>query len=397
MSNKADSWASLANVPTGATQLTESQAILADGQTSTFHCNGCGECCSQWKVPLSREKLANLQDKSWIQGRLAETHTAFEPMDTDTAEAMGLAPGAVWVPHTSEGYCVFLGSNRHCQIEAREGAEFKPDDCLRFPFAAVPVPREGTRYEVSAACKSVSEALMLRFGDIQPAPHEQPALDAKAIELYEQGGKLSLKVKRYSAPFSWLKPLSWQTFDERLKQLQALALSEGMTADALLVQAKSLMMRGKTDTISVKASSHPVPWTTRLYLRQPYGIYSLWTYLTTGEYQDEALLGRGESLALNQLNRIRWPEELGRQRLTAFTFLLLKRRISLVYGQSWSSQWAMSKTALNLVRLYARGYAQLAQAPEVSESDIALAIRTVERYYSAHQPRFLERFNLSFR
>src|ERR1043166_7534085 len=95
-----------------------------------FECSQCGDCCSSWNIPLEADKARILLDRSWVRERLAATRRALKPM---TADLYRISP-------TDQNMGVFLGEDRRCLVEVREGAALKPKECRRFPFAAVKMP-----------------------------------------------------------------------------------------------------------------------------------------------------------------------------------------------------------------------------------------------------------------
>ena len=370
-----------------------------------FNCHMCGECCSSWNIPIETEKAQRLLEKPWVQARLAETNRQLTPMTPETYR----------IPLTDENVCVFLAEDRRCLVEAHEGLSLKPHECQRFPFAKVRLPDGSEWHETSAACKSISEKLLLAFQPIQPKPVKQfathpkdeagkasewklldAALDATQAE--EEYWDLAVRLPK-RIPVRYFQSLSMEQYRIYQRQLRQIFMIPALHPEAALFQAHqflSLLGCGQEN----HWSEHSVPKTRRLapglagllrlyFLRKPYRTWSWISLLLGRTYADPRIFGM--PVALREQAKLAWNDDLNLH-LNAFLFNLLQRKRMIALGSSLSAHLAMAGIACLLVQWYAKTLAWLRNSPEISENDLASGIRLVERYYTGHQPRFLAFF-----
>lgn len=362
-----------------------------------FHCSGCGQCCTMWQVFIDKRRGDALLAKDWVQQRLAVTQTQFEPLDER----------GYYLPFTQAQACVFLDDDQLCAVEKHEGRLAKPNDCLRFPFAAVPWADGTLSYDATAACKTVAETLLLAFSDIQPSAHEQDAvvqfLQEKNLSPYgEPPQRFPERIKRYPPPLGWWRPLRWQTVRLLERQLKtAFTLPDVLPWTALRLARQRLTLphpqrTPPPDWSQALRQGEPPAWDTpknwlilALLLRRPYGWFSVWQWTINGVYHDPKLLGTEAFLPVAQVRAVHWDlASVGRTAVLAFLFAIVRRRMALAYGYRWLALLSQAVVALLLVHWYARVFAAINNQTEVTLSEVHLAIRTVERYYTGHQPRF---------
>lgn len=401
----------------------------------------CGECCSSWNIPIEAEKARQLLEKSWVQARLRETSRQLTPMTPDTYR----------IPLTDENVCVFLAEDRRCMVEANEGLALKPHECQRFPFATVRLPDGTDWHETSAACKSISEKLLLAFQPIQPRPSaSRPAKSSHTT--HSSSGRLSpvdesgdahvgvleaqslmeevleaqalteaalepLALFPERIPVSGFRHISKAAYQEYQHQLRQLFMNPNLRPEAALAEAHRLLHRiarqherhgGKSglegqplpsvQTSGYRFSPLLAGMLTIAFLRKPFRTLS-WVSLIRGRtYPDPRIFG--VPVELGPQGKIPWDNshEAGlNRRLSAFLFNLLQRKRLIALGSSLAAHLAMAGVACLLVQWYARTLAWLQGAGSPSESDVSSAIRLVERYYTGHQPRFLAFFTSRWR
>src|SRR6478609_2173166 len=174
-----------------------------------FDCNQCGQCCSSWNIPIESEKAEYLLQQSWVQDRLKILERTIEPLN----EHLGLYR----IPLTSANTCVFLADDKRCLIEANEGLSYKPHECKRFPFATVRLPKTkapaSLAYETSAACKHISEKLILAFEPIQPKSSDMSAQ-------LDQNEHLILSQCPQKAPLYGFKKMDWQKTEDWRQEIK---------------------------------------------------------------------------------------------------------------------------------------------------------------------------------
>ena len=389
---------------------TQSQAPLY------FDCHMCGECCSSWNIPIETEKAKLLLEKPWVQARLKETRRQLTPMTIETYR----------IPLTDENVCVFLAKDRRCMVEAQEGLALKPHECQRFPFATVRLPDGTDWHETSAACKSISEKLLLAFQPIQPKPEpskpclstlgmeHDSSMDPKrlATDLAGAQARLSASLEPMALlpariPLSGFRSVSATQYGHYQQGLKTIFQSE-LHPEAALVQAAACLRQCVTpsdpNTRHVEGSSiEPMSnqparcfpkilsWVLTVYfLRKPYRTLSGVQLLLGLNYPDPRIFG--EPISLQTQSRLPWNPQLNLH-LNAFLFNLLQRKRLLALGSSLATQLAMAGVACLLVQWYARTLAVLGGIDTINQKELATAIRLVERYYTGHQPRFLRWFS----
>lgn len=366
-------------------------------QAVYFQCQLCGECCSSWNILIEAEKAEALLQKDWVQQRLQQTGRSLQPQ----SEAM------YRIPLTDENVCVFLGEDRRCLVEVNEGLALKPHECQRFPFATVKAPDGTTIHDTSAACKSVSEKLLLAFQPIQPKPKtlevmnpetESPQNNASEPWL-EDAQTLPRQVR-----LSLFRQLDWEILQALRADWKYWFQSDTYSAEEALSLIGASLRAEYPNLLQTASQTSPIRlpwgWTWRqqalvlYFLRKPYQSFSLFQILSGSDYHDPRVFG--EPLPLPKMRQVRWSTE-GEAPLKAFVYNLLNRNRLLATGGSVQSLVAMAGVAVGLVRWYAKALAVLQHAEATTSSDVATAIRLVERYYTGHQPRFFHFFQSRFR
>ncbi len=366
-------------------------------QAVYFQCQLCGECCSSWNIPIEAEKAEALLEKNWVQRRLQETgrqlQRQFETMYR--------------IPLTDENVCVFLGADRRCLVEVHEGLALKPHECQRFPFATVKAPDGTAIHDTSAACKSVSEKLLLAYQPIQPRPTGQAVIPALPHAVSESISETSSEewladVQVFPEPVwnTLFRPIDWKTLQTLRAGGKDWFQSDDCSAEDALSLVHASLSNERPKAFQSSSVRLPWGWAWRqqalvvYFLRKPYQSFSLFQLLSRGLYHDPRLFG--EPVPMRQLSRVRWSAE-GERLLKAFVYNLLTRNRLLASGGSMQSLLAMAEVAVGLVRWYAKALAVLQQAEATRQSDVATAIRLVERYYTGHQPRFFQFFQSRLR
>jgi hypothetical protein len=370
-----------------------------------------------------------------VQARLAQTNRQLTPMTAATYR----------IPLTDENVCVFLAEDRRCMVESQEGLALKPHECQRFPFATVRLPNGSDWHETSAACKSISETLLLAFQPILPRPSsaqgttagstsamailgpDQPAqkpspqkLTAHAVsedfdegldDLCEADLRLQASLEPVALfprriPVGGFKTLSQDQYQAYQRELKAVFKTADTHPEGALHQAHALLQafsagkglnHGAQPSQALAQSRFPsamAGWMVVSFLRKPYRTLS-WVNLLLGPtYPDPRIFGM--PIHLKQQGAIAWNPELNFH-LNAFLFNLLQRKRLIALGSSLSAHLAMAGVACLLVQWYAKTLAWMQGSTQLTEKDLATAIRLVERYYTGHQPRFLALFSSRWR
>lgn len=339
-----------------------------------FHCQQCGECCTSWRIPIERDKTQALLERPWVQERLNRFGLTIDPL-TEGGPTSGPLDR---LPLREDQYCVFLDETNRCLIEVNEGHAAKPEQCKRFPFARSQGP-DGTIYtETSGYCKSIAEAYWPNLTEATPGPRDAPFTPEALPETIRRHGRQTLSFEDYLKHHAHLNQALFQSPQPAEAALRELA----HTWAGILPHVKG--------DKAFQFNSHWHQWIPVLFLRHPYGLYSRAAMLQEGTYGDIRLFGFAFSLKGHR--KIHWPQETLDPLARFFLLQFLKRKVPLSYGHSMASQFLAATVSYFLLIWYAKTYALLQERAVVAQEDALLAIRTLERYYSGHQPEFLEQF-----
>lgn len=153
-----------------------------------FHCNQCGDCCREMRIPLSHEDLLaihrhhpDLPLSDWLQ---------FYPVETTHPDALWLEqqPGILLL-RQRQGACTFLQNNQ-CGVYA-----YRPRVCRIWPFEHVPGER-------TLRIAPAHDMLVKLACDQTPMPladhqeiHDEIDAIAKAYSLYD------LRIQQWNQKF----------------------------------------------------------------------------------------------------------------------------------------------------------------------------------------------------
>jgi len=336
-----------------------------------FHCSACGECCSSVNIPLDAAKAEALLQKPWVQQRLQQTATSL----------IKTGPHQYQMPLTETGYCVFLSEeDKHCLIHRREGLALKPLECQRFPFAAIRQATDTLGFDASASCSVVANQLLQAFQPIVPD-------DPLSILPVEPHFPTSVQKTRWQR----LSREDYRVYQEQITQCFALP---AVSAETALHQVYRWLHQHPSLPSSVIWQPNPL-WQRVIpawWLRKPYGWVSQWAIWTGGDYADPKIFGQ-DVFSLQGLSAVQWPDDPSTDQnllLKGFLHNVLRRQVVLAHGHSLESLLTVSVIGLQLVQWYAKALGMLQDKSEVHVTDVSMAIRLVDRYYTGHQPRFLE-------
>jgi lysine-N-methylase len=113
-----------------------------------WDCHQCGNCCTDYWVPVTPEERRRIEEQGWSQ--LPE----FQGIPLFVR--YGPFWRRKWRLNQREGdRCIFLDENGLCRIHTKFGPEAKPFACRLYPYVLVPV---GNHYRVSLrfACPSAT-------------------------------------------------------------------------------------------------------------------------------------------------------------------------------------------------------------------------------------------------
>ncbi|MCS7167125.1 MAG: YkgJ family cysteine cluster protein [Gemmatales bacterium] len=113
-----------------------------------WDCHQCGNCCTDYWVPVTPEERRRIEAQGWSQLPEFQGIPLFVPY--------GPFWRRKWRVNQREGdRCIFLDEHGLCRIHAKFGPEAKPFACRLYPYVLVPV---GDHYRVSLrfACPSAT-------------------------------------------------------------------------------------------------------------------------------------------------------------------------------------------------------------------------------------------------
>ncbi len=352
--------------------------ITNDNETTVpFHCSMCGECCSSISIPIEAKKAEVLLKKEWVQARLEETHRS---LDKATKTLYRL-------PLTDSNSCVFLDTDGLCLIEKNEGPDLKPEECYNYPFAGIKAPNSDENlYDASASCKHIAEELLLKFKRIVPLGNHTPRI---------HDNKLPKKIKTY--PWHSIPTQIWFDATPALERIFNQPDTDPHPEECLKqAQEHILSLHKKEEKPPTKEGFRLVPSARRYielrHLRHPYGMVSFWQLLQERHFDDPRIFGLQVPLVPSKERQAFTWEAGSYRRVNAFLFHILQRRVLLTYGHTLTGLLGISVTALVVIQWYSAMLASLDDRTRITIADTALAIRLTERYYTGHQPLFLDRF-----
>ena len=338
-----------------------------------FDCSMCGECCTSVTIPIHHDKVAYLLSRPWVQKRFDETGLSFTPLDNTHDQ----------LPLTYQRTCVFLSDDKGCMIHANEGESAKPTECQRFPFATLHRNTANTfSADASASCKHIAEHMLSSCQPIIPnaqysiQPHEETLPTKIPVHRWRSIPQSELAHYYEQLAHIYDKPTALLNINLR----KAYRLLQGHTT---------------TEAHHGKLSARWEQFLRFRFLRRPYGSLSQWALLTQNNYYDPKIVG-DVSIHLKPQTQIQWPDspELY-PTFNGFLYSLLRRQVLLAFGHSLSSVFLLTITGKALVEWYARTFALIGNRTVITSADLVLAIRITERYYTGHQPYFLERIRRS--
>jgi Fe-S-cluster containining protein len=346
-----------------------------------FQCHLCGECCTSWQIPIEAQKAEALFQQKWAQQRLTDHQLAFESLNESYYR----------VPLKSDGYCVFLGEDKRCLIEVNEGYEAKPEQCKRFPFARTTLKSNSEEFtEASGFCKAIAEQYWPKGFTVIPGERDR-VFEGETLPDF-----LSLR-----KAFFWQKKSTLETQHYFKKLEQALTAFEQAPIQSLdefemaFKQLANSFIFDKSDDIKLTPFSKQTHrLMSALFLRHPHGWVSAEQIWNNSLYLDYKLFGM--PLDLSKHPQISPPNDFAALKpLRFFLGQFLRRRVPYTYGHTAESLMCAALVSYFIVIWYAKTNALLRERQQVLTEDVMLAIRTTERYYTGHQPEFLDQFRTS--
>lgn len=128
-------------------RIRETQLHIPEG--INFDCTGCGNCCFEWPVPITREDFSRIN--SYAEQRDLDAKKLFRVLNVDDDKLKVFSHS---LEKRGDGLCEFLTEDKRCQLHNDLGAEGKPAMCRLFPYTFTQTP-SGTYASVSFASTGV--------------------------------------------------------------------------------------------------------------------------------------------------------------------------------------------------------------------------------------------------
>lgn len=128
-------------------RISETQLHIPEG--INFDCTGCGNCCFEWPVPITREDFSRIS--SYADRKELDAKKLFRVLNVDDDKLKVFSHS---LEKRSDGLCEFLTDDKRCQLHNDLGAEAKPAMCRLFPYTFTKTPT-GVYASVSFASTGV--------------------------------------------------------------------------------------------------------------------------------------------------------------------------------------------------------------------------------------------------
>ncbi len=116
------------------TEVSESQLHIPEG--INFDCTGCGNCCFEWPVPVTRDDFTRIG--KYAGEKSLDSKKLFRVLNVDDDKLKVFSHSLE--KRSSDGLCEFLTDEKRCQLHNDLGAEGKPAMCQLFPYTFTQTP-----------------------------------------------------------------------------------------------------------------------------------------------------------------------------------------------------------------------------------------------------------------
>jgi lysine-N-methylase len=127
-----------------------------------WDCQGCTDCCREYRVYLSEEDRRRLAEQDWEQ----DSEAAGRQWEVPEGWGRSLR---YHLKQRADGCCIFLSEQGRCRIHERYGGAAKPFACRLYPFILVPAGdhwRVSLRYACPAAAQNQGKPLPEHAGEL---------------------------------------------------------------------------------------------------------------------------------------------------------------------------------------------------------------------------------------
>src|SRR5207247_9454541 len=97
-----------------------------------YDCHACGNCCTDYWVPVSEEERRRIEAQNWQDDPALKGQELFVRFGPPWRRRYRLNQGP-------GDRCIFLDEKGLCRIHAKFGIDAKPFACRLYPYILVPV------------------------------------------------------------------------------------------------------------------------------------------------------------------------------------------------------------------------------------------------------------------
>ncbi len=354
-----------------------------------YECTSCGKCCGGWAVPLTEEDFERISAESWsAQNSPLAAKSPFRQLTKYEAQNTPYTHKIV----SESQFCPFL-VDKLCLIHARYSAEFKPSICQLFPYSFAETPSG-----VYATVSFVSVGAIENSG--QPLVMQRALLERK----WQDFRKL---FPSYSPDWSQIKltvnqPLSWDDYLlMESKLLEFLRLRDRPLEERMLAGSRYLVSQLETagGTSAVQGNyplgglkpldKHLLSFFHKMYFptrpqRRGEADFHIGRLVCQRFLQSPTLSFPGRSFSIAQLQSFPFanddPQIEDLLYRYFYSYIFGKKYFGAGFGQvSLIAGYHHLILLLALIKLHARGLAEMRGAQVADISDVVATIRQLER------------------
>ena len=342
-------------------------------------------------MPVERKEYEIIVQHPWVKELIKKTKADFQ-INGDT----------IYLPK-SGGICIFLNEKTHlCSIHGRLGADIKPIECHRFPFAFAKDSAGNIYPDTSFFCK----AIVQNYGeDLSQLINEDYVSKFDTFDFPDKVLFAPWLEVDYSFAESILDLLSRHLYNECLK------VPTEDWWDILYNGFKALVkiekcIKNKEDkpfeeiinSFKKPASKRKRNLLTAIFLRKQFLIPDIFfVYFNKTRFLEPII---AEHIKLNRFKEVLFAgSEKTRNLLLKYYIDIIRRKVLLAHGHSVIGVYMAMLIAYCITRWYSKALVIVEgnSYSEVEDFHSELAVRVTERYYIGHNVKFMEPFRLHSR
>ncbi|MFT3881327.1 MAG: YkgJ family cysteine cluster protein [Gemmatales bacterium] len=198
---------------------TPSRPLRALPVIQNWDCHQCGNCCTDYVVPVSDVEKKRIEGQQWDQ----VPEFAGKPLFVRHSPWWQFWKKKYRL-RTRDDHCIFLDEKGLCKIHGKFGLEAKPFACRLYPFILVPTGdswRVSMRYACPSATANKGRSLTVQKQDIAGYAAEMEHWDEPEIRAATTStGRAVEESRRKRVPIlQGRSTVSWEDFDHILKAM----------------------------------------------------------------------------------------------------------------------------------------------------------------------------------